>query len=142
MEIRNLRADDYENILHLWSGAGLEFSPRGRDSKEHLAKEMHDNPEMFLGMFEQDILIGTVFGTFDGRKGWINRLAVHPEHRNKGLGKTLIEEIEKRLKAKGARIIAVFVYDDNKPSLEVFKRSGYLVFEGVTYLTKREDQDV
>ena len=141
-EIGGLRIDQYEAIIELWVQAGLEYKPKGRDTREHMRQEMQDNPDMFLGLFEEDRMIGTVVGTYDGRRGWINRLGIHPEFRGRGLGKLLINEIEGRLRARGARIIAVLVYEDNEPSLEVFKRSGYRVFEGVKYLTKRDGPEV
>ena len=128
--------------MELWEASDLEYKPRGRDTREHMENEMKSTPDLFLGLFEDERLIGSVIGSFDGRRGWINRLAVHPDYRGEGFGKKLVGEIEKRLREKGARIIAVLVYEDNDSSLEVFKRSGYLVFEGVTYLSKREDNDV
>jgi len=50
-------------------------------------------------------------------EGWINRLAVDPEFRGRGLAKRLISEVEGRLRARGRRIIAVLVEGWNEPAL-------------------------
>ena len=81
-------------------------------------------------------------GSYDSRKGWLNRLAVVPEHQGKGIARNLIEEMEKRLKAKGFRIIATLIEDGHEASIALFKKADYVVHDDIAYLTKREDSDV
>ena len=50
--------------------------------------------------------------------------------------------MEKRLKARGFRIIATMVEDGHDVSMKLFKQAGYIVHDDITYLTKREDSDV
>lgn len=142
MEIRPLTIDDHADMIALWENSDLEHKPLGRDRYDLFKIEMERDPDLFLGGFEDDVLVGTIIASFDGRKGWMNRLAIHPEKRNRGYAKLLVKEAEKRLREKGARIIGVLVYDSNSPSLELFKLLGYEVFDGVTYLTKRDDPEV
>ncbi|MBU4189834.1 MAG: GNAT family N-acetyltransferase [Candidatus Thermoplasmatota archaeon] len=47
------------------------------------------------------MLIGVVVGSDDGRKGWINRLAVDLKHRKKGVARVLINAVEDALKKIG-----------------------------------------
>ena len=65
-----------------------------------------------------------------------------PEHQGKGIAQNLVEEMEKRLKAKGFRIIATLIEDGHETSMALFKKAGYIVHDDITYLTKREDSDV
>ena len=97
---------------------------------------------MFLGAFIDNEMVGFIMGSYDSRKGWLNRLAVLPEHRRKGIGHALVEEMEKRLKAMGIRIIATLIEDGHEHSMTLFKNAGYMVHRDITYLTKREDGDV
>ena len=55
-------------------------------------------PGGFIGAFADGKLVGIVVATHDGRKGWINRLAVHPDYRRRGIAKKLIEEAEEYLR--------------------------------------------
>lgn len=104
MEIRKLAINDYEEIIKLWSRARLPYKPKGRDSKEAIAGQMKANPEFFLGAFEDNRLVGMVIISCDMRKGWINRLAVDPDYRNRGIAAALIAESEKILRKHGVRI--------------------------------------
>lgn len=137
-EIRPLGAGDYEAMIDLWTRAGLPHRPKGRDSRPSIIGQMARDPELFLGAFRNSVLIGCVIGTYDGRRGWVNRLAVDPRERRKGLARTLIEKIESRLRERGARIICSLVDEDNTPSLSLFEKSGYTIQRNILYLTKRE----
>lgn len=142
MEIRQLNFDSYDSIIGLWQTAGLPYKPKGRDGKQDMRKEFERNPDLMLGAFEGDELIGVIIGTDDGRKGWINRLAVSPQHRQRGVAKELINALEKALKKRGRKIICTLVEDWNETSLNLFKKVGYIKHDDIFYLSKREDNDV
>jgi GNAT superfamily N-acetyltransferase len=142
MELRTLAPKNYLDIIRTWERAGLPCKPRGRDSKDEIARQMNLDREMFLGAFIDEEMVGFIMGSYDSRKGWLNRLAVVPEHRGKGAGKALVAEMEKRLKSRGFRIIATLIEDGHDASMELFNNAGYIVYEGITYLTKREDDEV
>lgn len=138
MRIGRLTPEDYDEIIRLWEEAGLPYKPKGRDSRESMEKQMRANPEFFIGAFDGEKLIGTVIASFDGRRGWINRLAVHPDYRRRGIGRLLIKEAEKVLKKKGAWIICALIERENKQSLNLFKKCGYKPSENLVYVSKRE----
>jgi len=104
---------DYDDILNVWTLAGLPFKPKGRESRELLSLEM-DNPYcIFYGMYDDDRLIGVVIGNFDGRRGWINRLAIIPDYRGKNLGQLLIDKAEQFLYENGAKVICALIENIN-----------------------------
>ncbi|MDI6690886.1 MAG: GNAT family N-acetyltransferase [Candidatus Bathyarchaeota archaeon] len=142
MEIRNLTINDYEEMIKLWSKAKLPFKPNGRDSKEAIAARMKANPEFFIGAFEGNRLIGTVIVSCDMRKGWINRLAVDPEFRFRGVAKALIVESEKILRKHGIRIVCALIEDYNTASKNLFKKLGYVEHHDIIYFSKRESEEV
>jgi len=88
MEIRRLTIADYDEIVKLWAASDLPFKPKGRDSKDAITAEMKTNPDLFLGAFEQGKLAGMAIASCDCRKGWINRLAVHPHFRKRASQKS------------------------------------------------------
>lgn len=142
MRIRKLTINDYEKIVCLWSKAGLPFKSTGRDSREAIAAQMSANPEYFLGAFEDDRLIGTAIISCDMRKGWINRLAVDPDYRRRGVAKALIAECEKTLKKQGIRIFCALVEDYNTASKELFKKCGFVEHRDIIYFSKRDSEEV
>jgi ribosomal protein S18 acetylase RimI-like enzyme len=129
-------------MIALWERAGLSHRPEGRDSRAAIAAQMERDPELFLGAFNRERLLGTLIASDDGRKGWMNRLAVDPEHRGQGIAKRLIAEAERRLRGRGRRIIAVLVEDWNSASLALFQSCGYALDRSILYLSKRDDPAV
>jgi ribosomal protein S18 acetylase RimI-like enzyme len=142
MEIRHLTITDYEDIINLWSRAKLPFKPNGRDSKEAIRAQMKANPDFFLGAFEDNRLIGIVIISCDMRKGWINRLAVDPEYRRRGVAEALIVESEKILRKHGIRIFCALIEDYNVASKKLFKKLGYMEHRDIIYFSKRESKEV
>ncbi len=137
-----LTAEDHGAILTLWERAGLPTRPAGRDSRAQFAAQFANGTQTVLGVRDDEHLIAVVVATHDGRKGWINRLAVHPDFRRRGLGAFLITAAERALREQGMQIIAAIIEDWNQPSLALFEDAGYVLHPDIHYLTKREHHDV
>ena len=142
VQVQPLTPGDYDALVDLWKQAGLEYRPNGRDSKLSIVVQMSLDPELFLGAFQNGRLIGSVIATFDGRRGWVNRLAIVPEERRKGVAKALIARAEKLLRQRGAMIIGAHVERENTASLQFFESCGYNLRGDIVYVSKRERSDV
>jgi len=137
---RHLTTDDYDSIIRLWQQAGLEsVRLRGRDSREAFAAQLAAG-QTVIGLEEAGQLIGTVVVTHDTRKGWINRLVIHPDHRRKGYAAQLLAVAEQELQAMGLHIFAVLIEADNTASRTFFARQGYSTHD-ILYMTKRDSDD-
>jgi N-acetylglutamate synthase len=141
-QIARLAANDYAEVVGLWEAAGLSIRPQGRDSAVAFAVQLAGGTQIVLGVRTNGRLVGVVLATHDGRKGWINRLAVHPECRRQGLALALIAEAERVLTDNGLPIIAALVEDWNEASLALFDRAGYQEYPDVHYVTKRQGPEV
>ena len=143
MQIRNFNiAEDYDEVIGLWELCELSYKPEGRDSREKMEEELERGCAIFLLAEDAGRTIGTVLGTHDGRKGWINRLAVHPDFRQRGIGRELVNYVEQALYNEGIDIIACLIEGDNADSFNAFSRMGYIDFPGMLYLTKRRYPEV
>ncbi len=140
--IRTMRIDEIKSLHALWDAAQLEYRPRGRDSREKLQDEWMANGEGFIAAFLEDRLVGSVLATDDGRRGWINRLAVHPDFRRGGLAGRLIAAAERELHRRGVRVIAALIDRENTFSQKLFEKSGYHFHKDIMYFSKRESDDV
>ena len=141
VNIREMTIDDYDALLQIWRDADLSHRPKGRDTRERIDIEMQRKDTAFIGMFESDRLIAVGLATFDGRKGWINRVAVHPDFRRQGLAAVMVGECETFLESLGAEIISCLIEDFNTPSIELFKKLGYSYGSNVMYFSKRKSWD-
>lgn len=142
MQIRTLTLSDYDEIVKLWAEAKLPFKPKGRDSRQAIAEQMNANLEFFIGAFEDSRLVGTVVLSSDMRKGWINRLAVYPGRRGRGVAKALIAEAERILRKHGVRIFCALIEDYNTVSRKLFKECGYVEHSDIKYFSKRDSDEV
>lgn len=138
---KRLGADDYERLLALWETTDLPIRPKGRDSREAFAAQMAGGTQTVLGIEADGELAGAVVVTHDGRKGWINRLAVHPDHRRQGIARELLAASEETLKAEGIHVIAALIEGENPASYALFDAAGYVVHHDIAYLTKRDSAE-
>lgn len=144
MQIRPLGIDDYNALMDLWRRTGLSsLRPNGRDSRDAFAHQLGTDrsPQTVLGLEKEGELIGVVVATHDGRKGWINRLAVDPDHRRQGHAKRLIAAAEQAIRTQGIHVIAALIKRENDASLELFQRAGYDLTDQICYLSKRDSDE-
>ena len=140
LRIREFRIEDYDRVIELWAEGALPLKPEGRDSRENIARQTRLPNVIFLVAEEGEggPIVGTVLATHDGRKGWINRLAVEAASRRKGIGARLAREAERRLEAMGMDILACLIEDGNVLSMSVFERLGYKKHPEIIYFAKRK----
>jgi len=140
MTIREFRPADYDRVMELWAEGGLPLKPEGRDSRENIVRQTGLANVRFLVAEEGEggQVVGTVLATHDGRKGWINRVAVDANLRKKGLGARLVAEAERWLESQGLDILACLIEDDNAVSMAVFEKLGYKKHPEIIYFAKRK----
>jgi len=125
IRIRRLRFSDYDDLIALLKISGMEPRTRGRESRTAIASQLRISRNRYLGAFDGGRLVGVVLGTHDGRKGWINRLAVHPDYRRTHIASRLVRTCEHGLGEQGIQIFAALIEPDNAASKAVFRSLGY-----------------
>jgi ribosomal protein S18 acetylase RimI-like enzyme len=142
--LRTLTLADYDRWMAIWQEAGLHsIRPHGRDSRQAFARQLDSGTHTMLGLELSGELIGVVLATHDGRKGWINRLAIRPEYRRQGYAARLVAEAERVLHEQGISIIAALIETGNDASLTLFRKLGYSELpDGIHYVSKRDSAEV
>ncbi|MHA1973229.1 MAG: GNAT family N-acetyltransferase [Candidatus Hodarchaeales archaeon] len=135
--IKELGIDNYTEIVNLWHIAGLSIKEEGRDSFNSIKKQLSSGNVCFFGYFIDDMLVGIVLLSHDSRKGWINRLAVHPDYQRKGIATQLIKKSEEYFKGLGLEVYCALIESDNSKSMGCFSKSSWSPYDGVVYFTKR-----
>jgi ribosomal protein S18 acetylase RimI-like enzyme len=85
-------------------------------------------------------IVGSVMVGYEGHRGWINYLAVSPEHRKQGCGRKLMEEAERLLRLEGCPKINLQVRTSNTEVLAFYRALGY-VQDDVLSFGKRLERD-
>ncbi len=125
--------------MALWSICELTrpWNNPHRDIDRKLARD-GDN---LLVLEEDNQLIGSVMVGYEGHRGWVNYLAVHPDHQRQGLGRLLMDEAERRLRDLGCAKVNLQVRASNETAREFYRQIGYTVDEAVSF-GKRLEHDI
>jgi GNAT superfamily N-acetyltransferase len=146
-----LGAADYDEILALWQRAGLPVRLAGRDAPGEFARQMAGGRQRVIGLRlpgepasppgPGGRLVAVALLTDDGRKGWINRLAVEPDWRRRGAARRLVAEAERVFREElGLEVFAALIEAGNDASLATFAALGY-ADHGVHYVSRRARPD-
>ena len=117
--------EDYPAVRGLWSLAGPGIHLRRSDELEEIQKKLQRDPDLFLLAEEDGEVIGAVLGGFDGRRGLVYHLAVAEEHRKQGVGVLLMDNLERRLRAKGCIRSYLLVTYNNAEAIEFYEKHGW-----------------
>ena len=135
--IREFRDEDYEAVVRVWREAGLTLKPS--DALPELQKVIDRNPGLFLVAEEEGAIRGAVIGAWDGRRAWVYRLAVLPAAQGRGIGRMLMDELERRLRANGATKLNLLVERENASVADFYRRLGYAP-DDLLFMTKPLDE--
>jgi len=116
---------DYPKVLALWENVGPGIHVRRSDQLEEIGKKLQRDPDLFLVAELDNCIIGAVMGGFDGRRGLVYHLAVAQAYQNSGIGSTLMQELENRLKAKGCIRCYLLVTRENEAAIRFYEHSGW-----------------
>lgn len=139
LTIREYRAADEDALIALW--AACELIRPQNDPRKDIARKLRVNPEWFLVAESGDgELVGSIMAGYEGHRGWINYLAVAPDHRRAGYGRALMAVAEQQLRAAGCPKINLQVRADNPGVIAFYERIGFCV-EGAVSLGRRLEID-
>ena len=138
MHIRPFQPADEEPVIHLWRRCDL-VRPQNDPGKD-IARKQRVQPELFLVATDSDTIIASVMCGYEGHRGWINYLAVDPDHRLRGVGRALMAEAERVLRAAGCPKINLQVRSTNQAVIAFYRAIGFTIDE-VTSMGKRLEQD-
>lgn len=122
---------DYETVLTLWETAGPGIHVRRSDRPEEIEKKLQRDPDLFLVAEVDGEIAGSVLGGFDGRRGMMYHLAVSPASRRQGIAAALMEELERRLRAKGCIRYYLLVTRDNQSAIDFYEARGWQRMDGL-----------
>jgi ribosomal protein S18 acetylase RimI-like enzyme len=129
LSIRVCRLEDIEVVLELWRQA--DTTPSVTDTADDLRRVVTASTAHVLVAEVGGRVIGSIMGTFDGWRGNIYRLAVHPDYQRQGVASALVVEVEKRLTRQGAKRITALVEKDHPLAMTFWEGVGYGVDERI-----------
>jgi ribosomal protein S18 acetylase RimI-like enzyme len=134
LTIRPYQPSDQDAVIDLWHACGL-IVPQN-DPVQDIESKVAVQPELFVVGICDGRLVATVMAGYEGHRGWINYLAVHPEYRRQGIGRQIMTAVEEKLRRLGCPKINLQVRETNTAVIAFYRRLGFAV-DAVVSMGKR-----
>ena len=123
IQIRSFTNSDTEAVVALWQACDL--TRPWNDPYKDIQRKLSVSDNLFLVACVDNQVVGTVMGGYEGHRGWINYLAVDPNCRQQGLGRQMMQKVEKRLLALGCPKINLQIRETNAPVIAFYEAIGF-----------------
>lgn len=138
MQIRPFQSADEEAVIALWQRCGL--TRPWNDPRKDIRRKLAAQPDLFLVGVLDGQIVATAMAGYEGHRGWIQYLGVDPGRQRKGLGRAIMAEAERLLRAAGCPKINLQVRTSNTGVIEFYKRLGFAP-DDVVSMGKRLEHD-
>lgn len=126
-------------IIALWESCGL-VRP-WNDPDKDIDRKLTDPSGAFFVLLKSGDVVGSVMTGYDGHRGSIYYLSIHPDHRSAGLGQMLMKQCEDFLIDLGCPKINLFVRRGNEAVMRFYEQLGFTE-EAAVPLGKRLIPDI
>ena len=124
LQIRAFAPADTESTVQLWQACGL--TRPWNDPYQDIDRKLQVQPEMFLvGTDADGAVMASIMIGYEGHRGWINYLAVHPSLQRQGHARRLVQLAEQMLTARGCPKLNLQVRAGNDAALAFYASLGY-----------------
>ena len=125
--LRSFQDGDEAAIVALWETCGL--TRPWNNPMLDIARKKTVQPDLFLvatlGASPHATIVGAAMVGYDGHRGWVNYLAVHPSHQRQGLARQIMQQAEQKLIALGCPKLNLQVRTGNTQVLAFYEALGY-----------------
>lgn len=124
MQYRNMQISDYDDVMQLWrSCEGINL--RDADSPAGIASYLERNPGLSFVALNDSGIVGSLMAGHDGKRGYIQHLAVATTARRQGVAAELVERCLEALRAQGIVKSHVHVINSNQLGRDFWTRRGW-----------------
>lgn len=124
IEIREMLISDYPAVIKLWT-ASDGMTLRDADSRENIEAYLSRNPGLSFVAVDNDHVIGAVLAGTDGRRGYLQHLAIAPALQSKGIGRQLVDKVVAALSCSGICKTHLFVHTNNDEAQHFYQKMGW-----------------
>ena len=123
MLIRPFTRAEETDVILLWEHCGLTRPWNNPD--RDIQRKLSTQSELFLVGELDGRIIASAMAGYDGHRGSVFYLCVHPDFQHKGYGKQLMKEIERKLVGLGCPKLNILVRTDNDAVMRFYEKLGY-----------------
>ena len=124
LKVRPFREEDEREVVALWRKVFADDPPRN-DPPALIRRKLAVQRELFLVGVLGERVVATAVAGYDGFRGWVYHRAVAPEERRQGIGRTMMREVEDRLRVLGCPKLNLQVRASNAAVVQFYEDLGY-----------------
>jgi ribosomal protein S18 acetylase RimI-like enzyme len=125
LSIRPFAPPDTNAVLVLWEECGLLRA--GIDARAEIQRKIAFQPELFLVGELNGQIVASLMAGYEGRRGWINYLAVAGAHQRSGIGGQMLAHAEQLLHMIGCAKVNLQVLNANAQVVAFYEKHGYSI---------------
>ena len=129
-----------EQVVDLWKGA-FGYDTARNDPEFVIDQKIAMLDGLFFVAAHREGIVGTVMAGYDGHRGWIYAMAVHPGHRQKGIASLLLSHAERRLASLGCVKINLQILKGNAAVQGFYRANGYALEDRIS-MGKQIDENL
>ena len=137
--IRDFESSDYTQLIKLWKETGIGNPERGDNEKVIRSCLKIGGKLLVMVDSEINVLMGSCWITFDGRRMFMHHFAIKPEYQGKKLGTRLFAEAIEFLKKAGHQV-KLEVHKDNMIAKRMYKKFGFFAYTNYDIFMIRDIQ--
>lgn len=113
-----------QSVIELWD-AVFGYETAHNTPSLAIDKKLAVSDGLFFVALTENEVMGTVLAGYDGHRGWLYGVAVHPSHRREGVGLQLVRHAEHALTSRGCMKINLQIVSTNASVQAFYESMGY-----------------
>jgi ribosomal protein S18 acetylase RimI-like enzyme len=131
LSIAPIEDADVADVIALWQACGLTRPWNDPQADVALARR-RPNSTVLIGR-DADAIVATAMVGHDGHRGWVYYVAVDPDRRAQGLGRTIMNAAEDWLRQAGIAKLQLLVRRSNAKAGAFYQSLGYTEAETIVF---------
>ena len=142
MIIRKAKIKDLKDIAEIFriESSKPPYNKR-RTSKKALKEMLWDfkNKDIYVSILDEEIVGFVMVQRDSGIKNqlWINELWISKEYQSKGIGRKIMNEIERIYRKKGVKIFELVAHTQKGGALNFYKKINYKIDSSMVFMKKK-----
>lgn len=132
-DLRVMTIDDYSEVYKLWTDISGFSMKSVDDSFEGVSMFLRRNPTTSVVAVEDGKIVGSILCGHDGRRGCLYHVCVHPEHRLKGIGKSMVVFAMEALRREHISKVSLIAFTKNDIGNAFWNTIGWTRREDINY---------
>jgi transitional endoplasmic reticulum ATPase len=134
--VRDFHADDLDAAIRLWDDPAASSEAPVFGLSDLIAAVRSHQPAVAAVVGED--LVGTAVATVGDDRAWVMRISLAPAWRHRGIGSSMLDELERRLVAAGVHRIQCLLAGESDIGALALEHSGYVAHRGMVFYERVE----